>query len=228
MIRDWHQHETWNERLKALMISNGMKQVDLARKAGVKESTVNGWMTGNIKNLKADNAEKICSIFGISQQSLLKGTKPTASTAQSNTNVVTISRLNIAGSMGEGALRPYGNEEVIEEMTASKDWLRRTIGPANPSNLAIISAYGDSMEGTFSDGDLLLVDKGITEVKVDAVYVLALGEELYIKRLQRRPDGVILMLSDNPKYSPFEIDNGRLMDFQVLGRVLLAWNTRKL
>ena len=95
-------------------------------------------------------------------------------------------------------------------------------------NLALITGLGDSMEGTFSDGDVLLVDRGVTEVKLDAVYVLSLHDELYIKRLQRRPDGSLLMISDNDKYPPYVIENGDRDAFKVEGRVLLAWNARKL
>jgi len=84
------------------------------------------------------------------------------------------------------------------------------------------------MEGTFSDGDLLFIDRGVDTIKIDAVYVLCLGDELYIKGIQRRPDGSLLMLSDNHKYSPYEIKNGEADRFQVLGRVLLAWNAKRL
>lgn len=142
--------------------------------------------------------------------------------------MVDIPRLNVAGSMGNGLTRPEDYEDVIDRMRVSTGWLRRNVNATAPANLAVITGYGDSMEGTFSDGDLLLVDRGITEIKIDAVYVLSLKGELYIKRLQRRPDGVLLMLSDNEKYKPYEIKNGELEQFEVLGRVLLAWNAKRL
>lgn len=144
------------------------------------------------------------------------------------TGMVDIPRLNVAGSMGSGLARPEDYEDVIDRMRVSAGWLRRNVNATAPSNLAVITGYGDSMEGTFSDGDLLLVDRGVTEIKIDAVYVLSLKGELYIKRLQRRPDGVLLMLSDNEKYKPYEIKNGELEQFEVLGRVLLAWNAKRL
>jgi len=84
------------------------------------------------------------------------------------------------------------------------------------------------MRPTFDDGDLLLVDTGVADIKIDAVYVLALEDELYIKRLQRRPDGKYLMISDNKSYEPYVIDNGVKQRFAVKGRVLFAWNGRRL
>lgn len=148
--------------------------------------------------------------------------------SQKRTDMVDIPRLDVAGSMGFGITRPDDHEDVIDRLRVSTAWLRRNVNATNHDNLAVITGYGDSMEGTFNDGDLLLVDRGVTDIKIDAVYVLALKGELYIKRLQRRPDGTILMLSDNEKYKPYEIKDGELDQFEVLGRVLLAWNARRL
>lgn len=148
--------------------------------------------------------------------------------SRNRADMVDIPRLDVAGSMGLGIARPDDHEDVIDRLRVSTAWLRRNINATSHASLAVITGYGDSMEGTFSDGDLLLVDRGITDIKIDAVYVLALNGELYIKRLQRRPDGTILMLSDNEKYKPYEIKDGELDRFEVLGRVLLAWNARRL
>ncbi len=135
--------------------------------------------------------------------------------------------LDVAGSMGSGILMSE-HDEVVEKMTVSKSWLSKNVSASSVQNLALISGFGDSMEGTFNDGDLLLVDRGVTEIKIDAVYVLALHDELYIKRLQRRPDGSFLMISDNKKYEPYLIQNSEREKFRVLGRVVMAWNSVKL
>lgn len=135
--------------------------------------------------------------------------------------------LDVIGSMGSGVVLPE-HEEAVERMTVTGAWLRRNVTATSPGNLSLITGYGDSMEGTFSDGDLLLVDCGINEIKIDAVYVLGLNDELYIKRLQRRPDGSVLMISDNKKYEPYLIQNGEREKFRVLGRVVLAWNAKKM
>ena len=80
---------------------------------------------------------------------------------------------------------------------------------------------------TFSDGDILLIDVGIAELNVDAVYVLQRDDELYCKRIQRRPTGGYRMISDNPVYPPEDIDPDR-DGFRVLARVVCVWNMRKL
>ncbi|VVE53170.1 putative phage repressor [Pandoraea communis] len=144
------------------------------------------------------------------------------------TNEVEIPRFDARGSMGGGFPMP-DHDRVIETIRVTRTWLRDTLPSlTNVSNLALLPAFGDSMEGTFNDGDLLWVDRGIVQVKTDAVYVLALQDELYVKRLQRRPDGTILMISDNKKYEPYLIQNGEREKFRVLGRVVYAWRGVKL
>lgn len=143
-------------------------------------------------------------------------------------DLIDIPRLEVGGSMGKGLARPDDYEDVVDRIRVSTGWLRKNVNATNHSNLAVITGYGDSMAPTFTDGDMLLVDRGITEIKIDAVHVLSLRGELYIKRIQRRPDGSYLMISDNAKYPPYEIKSGDLSDFEVLGRVLMAWNANRL
>lgn len=140
---------------------------------------------------------------------------------------IELPRLDVQASMGLGLHVPE-HDEVVATMTVDRSWLRRSASFTALENLVLITGYGDSMKGTFEDGDILLVDKGVHEVKIDGVYVLALNDELYIKRLQRKPDGSVLMISDNDRYEPYLIQNGEKDRFAVKGRVVLAWNAKRL
>lgn len=140
---------------------------------------------------------------------------------------VAIPLLNVAASMGRGLVLPE-HDEVVTSMSVNRAWLGRNASFTAFENLCLLTGHGDSMKGTYEDGDVLLVDRGVREVKLDAVYVLALNDELYVKRLQRRPDGTVLMISDNRAYEPYLIADGERNKFQVLGRVVLAWNAKRL
>ncbi len=129
--------------------------------------------------------------------------------------------------MGTGRYAP-DHVEVVHRLVVDPIQLQRKVGYTAKANLNFITGYGDSMEPTFSDGDVLLIDTGIFEVKIDAVYVLERGDEIFIKRLQRRPDGSLLMISDNKKYEPFTIQREKLAEYRVRGRVILAWNAMRL
>lgn len=144
-------------------------------------------------------------------------------------NFVLIPHLDIAASMGHGKAAPSMHIEVIRDMTVHLDWLRmQGLSFSKIDNLAIITGDGDSMSGTFTDGDALLVDRGITEVKTDAIYVFTLDGDLYIKRLQRLIGGQLRMISDNPIYPPITIDESMIDRMHIQARVLLVWNAKKL
>lgn len=113
-------------------------------------------------------------------------------------------------------------------MVVDEGWLRRHASFSSPENLAIVTGIGDSMQPTFEDGDPLLVDRGVHDIRLDAIYVLALRDELFIKRVQRNLDGSFVIISDNPKYSPQPVNERDRDTFQVLGRVVMAWNSRRI
>ena len=100
-------------------------------------------------------------------------------------------------------------------------------GITNVTNLRFVHAYGDSMIPTFADGDILLVDSGVKEPKVDGHYVLNVHDELYIKRVSRRFDGKHEITSDNPTVRTSETLNGD-HQAEVKGRVVWVWNGKRL
>jgi len=143
---------------------------------------------------------------------------------------LTIPIANASASMGYGR-QAVEYDQVVDFMRVTRTWLQTRL-PAVTSveNLAILAAYGDSMEPTFADGDLVLVDRGINEIKPDAVYVLWRDDNLFIKRVRRRlEDGALMIQSDNQLYGPPErVENGARAALQVLGRVVWAWRGKKL
>lgn len=131
-----------------------------------------------------------------------------------------------AGSMGEGADQLV-DEVVVGRLTVSPDWVSRTIKPlSNLRNLRFIHGYGDSMEPTFHDGDILLVDVGIKDPAIDGIYVLEANERIYIKRVRQRLNGEYEVTSDNPIVKT--VDDLNAAGVQVCGRVVWVWNGKKL
>ncbi|MDN4590238.1 helix-turn-helix transcriptional regulator [Xenophilus aerolatus] len=131
-----------------------------------------------------------------------------------------------AGSMGPGTEQMH-DEVVVGRLTVSPQWVARTIKPTALENLRFIHGYGDSMEPTFIDGDVLLVDVGVQDPKIDGVYVLEANDRIYIKRVRQRMDGAFEISSDNPTVKTVDVLNGTNA-VQVRGRVVWAWNGRKM
>lgn len=142
-------------------------------------------------------------------------------------DAVSVDRLSARGSMGSGH-ELAEVDHVVEKLTLTADWVKQTLPRLSAmQNLKVISAYGDSMMPTFTDGDLLLVDAGIRAVDIDGVFVLRTNARLYIKRVRQKLDGTFEVRSDNPLAgTPEELSGKNKVD--VLGRVVWAWNGRKL
>lgn len=139
---------------------------------------------------------------------------------------VLIRQFETGGSMG-GGLELRDQPGVIESWQVSQEWLQKNVrGFSAAANLCIVTGFGDSMRPMFNPGDPLLVDTAVKTADYDAVYFFRVGNEGFIKRLQRIPteDGLVLRAkSENPLYDSWDIRNG--MDFQVFGRVLKVWRS---
>jgi len=60
------------DKIKALRIERGMTLEELGDLVGVGKSTVRKWETGAIKNMGRDKIEKLCSVFDVPPDYLIK------------------------------------------------------------------------------------------------------------------------------------------------------------
>ena len=91
----------------------------------------------------------------------------------------------------------------------------------NPQAVDIVFVRGDSMEPEIQNGDMILVDRQNNELKREGVYVFRLDGFRPVKRLQRLPNRLIQVTSDNVNYQPFMVDlKLEDLDFAILGRVV--------
>lgn len=95
-----------------------------------------------------------------------------------------------------------------------------------PKNARLMEATGESMRDTIGDGDLLLVDVSTParQVVEGKIYVFAIANEAYVKRLRRSGDRMI-MISDNKDLFPAE-EVPQHSPMQIFGRV--KWAGRSL
>ncbi|MGS0736142.1 XRE family transcriptional regulator [Pseudomonas sp. GG8] len=238
--------DIYEHRIKALrQAMAGLSQKDFANQFGLDASYLSQLLNGHRKlgekaaatlEAKIDLAPGTLVTPEDSASSDQTGKRPIDNVVPIGTRKVmeslgfiTIPHLNVTGSMGSGRVPPDHQVEVIRDITVHLDWLKtQGLAFSGIENLAIITGDGDSMDGTFRDGDSLLVDRGITEIRTDAVYVFTLDGHLFIKRLQRMTGGSLRMISDNPVYPAILIEGADLEKVHIQARVLLVWNARKL
>lgn len=137
---------------------------------------------------------------------------------------VLIQQYETGGAMGHG-LELRDQPGIIQSWRVSPEWLENNVrAHSGAKNLCIVTGFGDSMQPLFNPGDPLLVDIGVRTVDFDSIYFFRIGNDGYVKRLQRIPTEAGLVLrarSENPAYESFDITEA--MDFEVLGRVLKVW-----
>lgn len=110
----------------------------------------------------------------------------------------------------------------ITSWRVTPEWIQKNVHNITAAgNLAIVTGFGDSMKPMYNPGDPLLVDAGVREVAFDGVYFFRIGDEGFIKRLQRIPGVGLRAISENKAYEPWDINGS--MDFQVLARVVKVW-----
>ncbi|WP_223504658.1 helix-turn-helix transcriptional regulator [Pseudomonas sp. BF-R-24] len=137
---------------------------------------------------------------------------------------ILIPQYDVRAAMGHGQV-PADYNEAIRNLIVREDVLReKGVTYTSTAALAMITGWGQSMEGTINDKDPVIVDRGINEFIGDGVYVLTWHSLLYIKRLQQVDEDHLRMISDNKHY---ENQTVRIDDVTIHAKVLLVWNAQK-
>jgi len=136
---------------------------------------------------------------------------------------VLVPRYDVSASMGNGAV--IHSEQIVDHLAFREEWVRTELG-ANPKQLVLVSAIGDSMEPTLRAGDLLLIDRSTASVKHDAIYAFATDGELRVKRMQLKIDGSVVVKSDNPQYEAEMLTAAQAATLHIVGRVV--WSGRRM
>ena len=234
----------------ALLIADAGSQVALADIIGKAPAQISQWLralpdskTGKPRSMSKEVAREIELRLGkpsgwmdqpISDKTSNSDIKPTASNHPTipfwhAPDAIRVPILANGGSMGPGDCVLDG-DVLVGDLAISPHWVNQYIKPQNPIELRFIHAHGDSMSPTFSDGDVLLVDTGHgarDPSNREGIYVLQVDERNYIKRVTPLFSGGWQVTSDNPGSKTVEVLNGD-HQVQVLGRVVWAWNGRKL
>ena len=82
----------------------------------------------------------------------------------------------------------------------------------------MMQVRGDSMEPLIREGDTILIDQSDNVPQDGRIFVIGLGDELMVKKLQKIPGGWRIC-SENPTYVPIDVMGDELDTFRVYGRV---------
>ncbi|MEA3371858.1 MAG: S24 family peptidase [Campylobacterota bacterium] len=107
--------------------------------------------------------------------------------------------------------------EEIEELEIPEQFVFMLGGERELKNIEAINVSGDSMEPTFSYNDIVFINREKTDLGRGGIFTLRTEAGLFIKRIQKRIDGKIDIISDNEVYSTQTLDPNEV---EVIGRVV--------
>lgn len=137
---------------------------------------------------------------------------------------ILIPQYDIRAAMGHGQVPPEYNEAVRNLVVREEILREKGVTYTSATALAMITGWGQSMEGTINDKDLVIVDRGVKDFIGEGIYVVTWHQDLYIKRLMRLDEDHFRLISDNQHY---ENQTARIDDVTIHAKVLLIWNARK-
>lgn len=227
-----------SERIKLAMSQAGMSQVDLARACGVKPPSVHGWLSGKSKFLRGENLLQAARALNVNEDWLATGTGPMQSTDQPKDSpqglrpgtfmrveaadsddpkltIIPKVRLRLtAGLSGfEVDPEPYDGSST----TVPTAWIERH--GYMREKLIAITVRGESMEPTFYEGDLVIINTADRTPVSGGVYAVNYEGEPAIKRLARDA-GRWWLVSDNVDQRRYYRQSFAGDTSQIIGRVV--------
>lgn len=201
----------------------------MVEKTGIPLGTLSKY-TSKTSTASFTNAVKIAAAAGVNLDRIAFGRVPLSTSAHLRkvvdriasqpfghaANLIQLPIFDIRASAGLGL--PVGPEVQLGAIAFDPLFLRAQ--GARPDQCSIIAASGDSMQPAIPDGSLLVVDHSQKEVRNGHIMVVNVGEDLLVKRIRRRLDGLIELISDNPAYAPETLGPDALQQLRVVGRVV--------
>ncbi len=121
--------------------------------------------------------------------------------------------------MQDDDLDAPGFAQIADALACRTDWLEACL-QRDPANLFLFVVDGDAMEPFLRAGDLAMCDRSTVPVSDSGLHAFANGDRIIVRRVQRRLDGGLLLLSDNPLYPPEAVAAADLPRLRVLGSIV--------
>lgn len=194
-----------SRNIKNLLKEYNLNQKDLAKIAGVSESTVGKWVLEK-STPRMGAIQKIADHFGLPKSYILEEQRPT--------NIIPTSRRTVRiPVLGEIAC---GEPLYVEENFSG---YKEEIADFAPNgNVFYLVAKGDSMEPTIPNGAYVLVREQPTVETGEIAAVLVNGNtEATLKRVKRQGE-IVILDPDNPAYNPIIITESN--PAKIIGKAL--------
>lgn len=204
------------ERLKEERKRLRYTQSELAKITDVTPKSIGVYEDGKVSP-SCSFLEKL-DHYGFDLSYILTGKKTTENSflQGKEEDVVIIPLVEACLSAGGGSFMT--SSEVEQYFYFSRQFIGKM---GNPKNMVVMRVSGESMEPEVCNDDIVLIDQSKTTILASKIYAVAFGECIYLKRIERLPNQIVLK-SSNPNYLPIIIDiNEQTEDqFKIIGQAL--------
>ena len=176
-------------RIKQLRTETQMKQIDLAQRLKVRQTTISNWETGKTEPDTA-SLQKMSKIFDTTIDYILGN-----GNERIPQKVAGVARIPVLGSIPAGI--PL---EAIEDIV---DWeeIPQAMCAGGQEYFAL-KVKGDSMWPDYLEGDIVIVKKTPTCESGDVCAVYVNGYDATLKRVKFSEAGELTTIPINPSYPP--------------------------
>ncbi|MBC8949340.1 MULTISPECIES: XRE family transcriptional regulator [Xenorhabdus] len=219
-----------SERLKLARTMAGMSQKNLGNAVGISQAAIQKIEAGLSQT--STKLIEIAKILNVSPDWLSTGDGDINQLSQNNESIkqfasetstptYTVKLLDIQASAGVGIMVNSEFIETIRSIEYTADEARSLFGGRSADSMKMITVNGDSMSGTFEPRDQIFVDITKNYFDGDGIYIFILENQVYIKRLQLQYKRLAI-LSDNPKYETWYLDEEATQGLFIQGKVLIS------
>ncbi len=208
------------EKLKDVLSADGkigkVFDKDVANALGL--SQVNFATMKNRNKIPYDKILDFCALKKISINWLLYNQNPNS--LLDSTDKYWIKYFpSVNVSAGGGA---YEDDDAYEKLEVPPYFINMLGGSDNLKNIDAINVTGDSMEPTLNSDNIVFLDISKKDFSKEGIYAFTTIYGLFVKRIQRRVDGKLDIISDNKEYPVQTIDKNEL---DILGKVVGSFGT---
>ena len=225
------QRDPIRQRIRDRLRENDLTMREAARALGRNPAYMHQFLErGSPKVLSYRDSEKLAELLGCDPGELRHPLPPkrkpyprkprTAAPRVPGAPLAAVPEMAVQAAAGGGALNDENAPETARWYLPEA--MLRHEGGAEPANLRILRARGDSMEPAVHDGDRLLVDIARKTPATGEMAVLWDGNGLVVKRVEALPQTDpprLRLISANPAYKPYDCLAG---EAHIAGTVLWA------
>lgn len=212
--------KTFGQKINELLTARGINTVELADIMGVSQSLISQWQNDSKGTKKY--LPKLAKFSGYPIEYWLNDEIENPEIEQvppisENTIYVPFFKDGVVSAgfgaqnndLGEYDLLPFKSED-----------LRIMFNVSPKATIGIIPCFGNSMEPTIHESDLIVFCYDGQEAIEGAIYVCRYDGELFIKRFKKRPR--LSLISDNKDYDPIVVQEN--LDVEIIGRVVGSYS----